>query len=182
MNVDQIQKINALALDLLRQGLASDREDAVNQAERIYEHRYGDSATQMRQTQQAVNSEGHPRPSASSSSYSSSAVTNDPELPPEKVKEILEKNTNFLVKTIKEFQERMLAMEKEVSSMRQGMANARVDRMSQSGTPPPLGEIHTTNNIQRGKTEAPTAENHPRTGNFKQAEVSIEKIFYMGPK
>ena len=177
MNIDQIQKINALALDLLRQGLATDREDAVNQAERIYEHRYGSDATHIRQTQQAVQAEAQPR-RAETPSFS----TVEPELGTEKVKDILEKNTNFLVKTIKEFQERMQAMEKEVSSLRQGMANSRVERMSQSATPPPLGEIHAGNTIQRGKTEAPTAENHPRTGNFKQAEVSIEKIFYMGGK
>ena len=36
MDVEQIQKINQLALDLLRQGLATDREDAVRQAERIF--------------------------------------------------------------------------------------------------------------------------------------------------
>lgn len=176
MNIDQIQKINALAMDLLRQGLATDREDAVNQAEKIYEHRYGSDATHLRQTQEAVQASSQPR-KAETPSFS----TVEPEIGTEKVKDILEKNTNFLVKTIKEFQERMQAMEKEVSSLRQGMANARVERMSQPTTPP-LGEIHAANTIQRGKTEAPTAENHPRTGNFKQAEVSIEKIFYMGPK
>lgn len=175
MNVDQIQKINALALDLLKQGLATDREDAVNQAERIYEHRYGTDATHLRQTQEAVQASSQPR-RAETPSFS----TVEPELGTEKVKDILEKNTNFLVKTIKEFQERMQAMEKEVSSLRQGMANARVERMSQ---PVPRGEdTSQQQTIQRGKTESPTAENHPRTGTFKQAEVSIEKIFYMGPK
>ena len=179
MNVDQIQKINALAMDLLRQGLATDREDAVNQAERIYEHRYGADATHLRQTQEAVQASSQPR-RAETSSFS----TVEPELGTEKVKDILEKNTHFLVKTIKEFQERMQAMEKEVSSLRQGMVNSRVERMSQpSSTPPPLGEINASNpSIQRGKTDGPTADNHPRTGNFKQAEVSIEKIFYMGGK
>lgn len=176
MNIDQIQKINALALDLLRQGLATDREDAVNQAEKIYEHRYGADATHLRQTQEAVQASSQPR-----KTETPTFSTVEPEFGTEKVKDILEKNTNFLVKTIKEFQERMQAMEKEVSSLRQGMVNSRVERMSQ--TPPPLGEINATNtSIQRGKTEAPTAENHPRTGNFKQAEVSIEKIFYMGGK
>ncbi len=175
MNVDQIQKINSLALDLLRQGLATDREDAVNQAERIYEHRYGTDATHLRQTQEAVQAAAQPR-KVETPSFS----TVEPELGTEKVKDILEKNTNFLVKTIKEFQERMQAMEKEVSSLRQGMTNARIERMSQ-----PVqrgGGEEQQQTIQRGKTESPTAENHPRTGTFKQAEVSIEKIFYMGPK
>ena len=36
MDVENIQKINSLALSLMKQGLATDREDAVKQAERAY--------------------------------------------------------------------------------------------------------------------------------------------------
>lgn len=192
MNIDQIQKINALALDLLRQGLATDREDAVNQAEKIYEHRYGDSSTHIRQTQQAIQAESQPRTTGSSASSSgsvssapssstSTAVTNDPDLSPEKVKDILEKNTHYLVKTIKEFQERMQSLEKEMAGLRQNMVNARAERMSQP-TPQP-GEIPATQTIQRGKSEGPTAANHPRTGTYKEGEVSIEKFFnYSGKR
>ena len=174
MNIDQIQKINALAMDLLRQGLATDREDAVNQAEKVYEHRYGDSATHIRQTQQAVQADSQPKPSAAST-----AVTNDPDLAPEKVKEILEKNTQFLVKTIREFQEKVSTMEKDIASLRQNMVNSRVERMSQ----PIQRGGDESSQIQRGKTESPTAANHPRTGTYKEGEISIEKFFnYSGKK
>ncbi len=175
MNVDQIQKINALAMDLLRQGLASDREDAVNQAEKIYESRYGDSATHIRQTQQAVQADAQPKPAPSASTV----VTNDPDLAPEKVKEILEKNTQFLVKTIKEFQEKVTSMEKDIASLRQSVVNSRVERMSQ----PVQRGGEESSEIQRGKTESPTAANHPRTGTYKQGEISIEKFFnYSGKR
>ena len=36
MDVERIQKINNLALELMKQGLAENREDAVNQAEKIF--------------------------------------------------------------------------------------------------------------------------------------------------
>lgn len=174
MNIDQIQKINALAMDLLRQGLATDREDAVRQAERVYEHRYGDSATTIRQTQQAVQAEAQPQPKSAGA-----VVTNDPDLSSEKVKEILEKNTQFLVKTIKEFQEKVSSMEKDIASLRQNIVNSRVERMSQ----PVQRGGEESSPIQRGKTESPSASNHPRTGTFKEGEVSIEKFFnYSGKR
>ena len=180
MNIDQIQKINALASDLLQQGLATDREDAVQQAERIYQHRYGDSAVQLRQTQQAVQAEIQPKAVPAASGAVPAAVTNDPDLSPDKVKDILEKNTQFLVKTIKEFQERMQSLEKEMSGLRQSMVNSRVERMSQ---PVERGGEEAPPAIQRGKVESPTAANHPRTGTYKEAEVSIEKFFnYSGKR
>ena len=42
MDVERIQKINKLALDLMRQGLASDRDDAVVQAEKIFRAKDGE--------------------------------------------------------------------------------------------------------------------------------------------
>ena len=43
MDVERIQKINKLALDLMKQGLASDRDDAVMQAEKIFKSNDGDN-------------------------------------------------------------------------------------------------------------------------------------------
>ena len=43
MDVERIQKINNLALDLMKQGLASDKDDAIAQAERIFRAKPEDS-------------------------------------------------------------------------------------------------------------------------------------------
>src|SRR3989344_1063241 len=103
MDVERIQKINSLALDLMRQGLAQNREDAVQQAEKIFRSRDGRDNVFLSSTARDGRSD-------TAMSNTTNAARTD-ELPTEKVKEILEKNTQFLVKTIKEFQERIAALE-----------------------------------------------------------------------
>ena len=36
MDIDRIKKINKLAIDLVQQGLAVDKDDAISQAEKIF--------------------------------------------------------------------------------------------------------------------------------------------------
>ena len=75
----------------------------------------------------------------------------------------------------------MQAMRKELDAFKQ-------QRMVQSpqavsNIPPKLGEIPANNpDIQRGQSTPASASNHPRSGNYKVEEVSIEKFFYMGNK
>lgn len=163
MDIDHIQKINTLALDLLKQGLAKDRQDAVEQAERAYRSQSQDYKD-MRQTMDAVQSEGRPK-----------APGAEPELPTEKVREILQQNTQFLVKTIKEFQEQLQALKEDVAGVKTNMSNFQLSVAAARNAP------------QRGEESRPAAgtkvpENHPRTGNYKDTEVSIEKFFYAGKK
>ena len=167
MDVDRIQKINALALELLKQGMASDRQDAVNQAERIYK---GDVNASFREPVQQ-----EARQSASSSV--TNASTSD--LPPEKVREILDQNTKFLVKTIKEFQEQMKSMEQEIITLKTKMTYSRPAESAPQATASSSSTISKQQALQGG----PAADSsNPRSGQFKQADVSIEKIFYMGNK
>ncbi|MBS3123776.1 hypothetical protein J4437_04015 [Candidatus Woesearchaeota archaeon] len=190
MDVDQIQKINTLALQLLNQGLAKDRADAVIQAEKIYKGQGGEDYAEIR---------GRLEPSQP-------AVTNLRKedkvslgLSEDKIKEILEKNTNFLVKTIKEFHEKVSSMEKEMVELKQKLRNVHssVSTSSQESSqqaPQPaqqvaqqtygLGEIPANNPYPRGDTvkSNQSSASHPRVGNFSGADVSIEKFFYMGHK
>ena len=48
MDVELIQKINNLALDLMKQGLAQDREEAVEQAEKVYDKVYPEIEKQVK--------------------------------------------------------------------------------------------------------------------------------------
>ena len=82
MDVEQVQKVNDLAVNLMKQGLVNDRDEAVAQAQKI------------------LNNE--------SSVDLPAAPTNEPEVPEkslseDEVKKILEENSNFLVRKIKEF-------------------------------------------------------------------------------
>ena len=180
MDVERIQKINKLALDLMKQGLASDRDDAVVQAEKIFRAKDGEYSS-IRDRMQ-----GGPEPLQSAASLAltpnTAQAVASADLHPEKVKDILQQNSQFLVKKITEFQEQMQAMRKEMDAFKQQRMGAPQSQQF-SNAPPKLGEIPAHNpEIQRGQPAQASATNHPRTGNFKAEEISIEKFFYMGNK
>ena len=181
MDVERIQKINKLALDLMRQGLASDRDDAVVQAEKIFRSKDGEYSS-IRERMQ-----GGPEPLQSAASLAltpnTAQAVASADLHPEKVKDILLQNSQFLVKKITEFQEQMQAMRKELDMMKQLRMSQPQQQNAVPAGPPRLGEIPAHNpDIQRGQPTPASATNHPRTGNFKAEEISIEKFFYMGNK
>jgi len=168
MDVERIQKINAMALELMKQGLATDREDAVNQAERIFKAKGSTEYSAIRETMDKVEQQATmDTPKGEGGDISQSQL-----------KEILEQNTKYVVRKLKEIEEKMANMEKEIISLNNKMTYQRPAQQEA----PKLGEIHTPNTIQRGPDPVVSAANHPRTGNFNEAEVSIEKFFYMGRK
>ena len=162
----------------MRQGLASDRDDAVVQAEKIFRAKDGEYSS-IRDRMQAT------EPSAASLALTpQNGSSASADLHPEKVKEILQQNSQFLVKKITEFQEQMQSMRKELDLIKQlRMSAPQQQQNSVSSAPPKLGEIPANNpDIQRGQSAPPSSSNHPRSGNYKVEEVSIEKFFYMGNK
>jgi hypothetical protein len=170
VNVEEIQKVNNLALDLLKQGLAHSRDDAVKQAEKILKKDEIEEYNDMRQTIEQVenykNNDNLERKTTV-------------KLSGEQVQDILEQNTKFLVKTIKDFKEKIYTLEKDLSQLK--------NKINYHGLP-------TVNDIVSTKKEQPqikpeqapikinqdTTENHPRSGKFNENDVSIEKFFYMG--
>ncbi len=119
MDVERIQKINVLALDLLKKGLASDREAAVAQAEQIYRGQ-GANAEEYSSFQKRFQ-ETH-----QSGGTASTVSTAQADLSQEQVKDILQQNTNFLVKKIREFQEKIESLEKELVVVKNQALSSRV--------------------------------------------------------
>jgi hypothetical protein len=170
MDVERIQKINAMALELMKQGLAADREDAVAQAERIFKAKGSAEYSAIRDTMQKVEEQANPEtPRGESGDISQGQL-----------KDILEQNTKYVVRKLKEVEEKLAALEKDIASINTKMTYNRPVQSVQE--PPKLGEIHTPNPVPRGPGAQVSASSHPRTGNFNEAEVSIEKFFYMGRK
>ncbi len=168
MDVERIQKINNLALELMRKGLASDRENAVVQAEQVYKSQDNQGYASMRETMREVHAEALPK------KEQASAV----DLSQDQIKEILETNTKFLVSTIRDFQEKVTALEKEMEVLKtkvryQSIPTAKEMIINDQSPGPAV--------IQRGKS-VDTSGRHPRSGNYGEQDVSIEKFFYMGNK
>lgn len=103
------------------------------------------------------------------------------DLHPEKVKDILEKNTTFIVKKFKEFQEKMESMEKEIGYLRNKMLFAGPTSKEVSNPSRGAGEGSSAPAVKPAQASAPSAS-HPRSGNYNDTDVSIEKFFYMGHK
>ncbi len=170
MDVERIQKINSMALELLKKGRASDREDAVRQAELFYKDLSGD--TQTLRIPGRESAPGHVVVDKSASATQQAAG-----LSAEKVNEIMEKNTQFLVKTIKEFNEKIQALEGELDALKQKMLFQRP-----ASAPAPAASSSAATAASTAKPAGSESQSHPRTGSYKQEEVSIEKYFYMGGK
>ncbi len=182
MDVERIQKVNALALDLLRKGLAPDREAAVAQAEQVYRGQDGESYTQFQRQVQEVRSG-----TTLAAAPVKTTTALQPDLSPEKVKDILEQNTQFLVKKIKEFQEKVESLERELSTVKNQMLSRTVPRESSQVAADGRKEVPIISAFSgavvppsqsSGAAKAETP--HPRSGSWKQEDVSIEKFFYMG--
>ncbi len=183
MDVERIQKINSLAVDLMKQGLAEDREEAIKQAENVFRSEEADGYSEVKKATelQTPNSE---------------ETQSEPEISQNKIKEILQKNTEFIVKTIKEFQEKIHQLEKEVAHVKnntQGIPTVKdlLDEAQRQKQEQATSRIEESAPVQaqpvvqqaQHKTEqAQTTESHPRSGNYKDNDVSIEKFFYMGNK
>lgn len=175
MDIDRIRKINALASELLKKGLVSDWQQASVEAEKVFKNNDGSNINIYRETLKETESPA----SMASGSTPTSAVENSASLGDDKIKEILEQNTTYVVKVLKEFQEKIEAMEREVAVLKNRVStvNPSVKEMTQQ-----RGSFN-DNPVPRGDSgPQPSAANHPRSGNYKDTDVSIEKFFYMGAK
>ena len=168
MNVERIQKINNLAIDLVKQGLANDREEAIAQAEKIFKER--DSGySSLKETTQEIHQEKKEEVKENASEN----------LSQEKIKNILEQNTKYIISKLKEFESKMTMMENEISIIKTKAA-------SQITAPQPtvkeaVENVQSQNNAPTQQAEKPK-ESHPRSGNYEEDDVSIEKFFYTGNK
>ncbi len=186
MDVEKIQKINKLALDLERQGLVSNRDEAIAQAEKVFSSENSEAYNSIKDN--VDNDRFNPQ---------ITPKDNEKPLSEDKIKTILEQNSSFLVRKIKEFQEKIEMMENEVGVLKDKIAQQKI---------PTIGELmaqskSSTESVASASQEpqvneapaqpqAPTKEeinkdvpkNHPRSGTYKDDDVSIEKFFYMGSK
>ncbi len=170
MDVERVKKINDLALELMKSGLAADREDAVIQAERTFRNRDSEEYSSMRGTMQEIKVRDK---------QTSIESKDEPELSQEDIKSILKQNTEFFVRKFREFQEKMDSLEKEVSLLRARFTYERIATQgdTQKREDLTVGEAAHAGEQKPARKDAPV---HPRSGNYKQEDVSIEKFFYMG--
>ena len=176
MDVERIQKINNLALDLMKQGLASDRQEAVAQAEKIFRVRDNEEYNSLKERMDVSNNNSEKKQDISQ----------------EQVKDILEQNTKFLVKKITQFQDQIINLKKEIDDIKNQSFNriptvkeliaTEVQKQSEIRAQPQNNSVPQPayQEIPKQESKPSSAEPHPRLGGYKQEDVSVEKFFYMG--
>ena len=121
MDVEKIQELNNLASNLLSQGLAENKEEAMAQAENILNGKKTeeqDANQQKREDEDNMNVKSNVR-GFPDKNYSSN------ELSSERVQDILEKNTKYVVKALKEFQTKIEMMERKFMMVEKEMMNLK---------------------------------------------------------
>ncbi len=170
MDVERVQKINNLALELMKQGLVQEREEAVKQAEGILAKKDCSSLNEEVKELNLDKEEGKM----------------EEELGKEKVREILEKNTTFIVQKMREnqkqmgeFKEEINKLRSEITVLRGSMSNLKTKQESFA-----LKEVAKEEPQQKleAKESKSPVEDHPRSGSYSDVDVSIEKFFYSGSK
>ncbi len=194
MDIERIQKINNLALDLMRQGLATDKDDAISQAEKIFRHGsedYDALATKdmhsnSLQVKQGFGESTTTESSENSGQNSSGEVSKEKcGMSQDKIESILEQNTKYVVTKLKEFQDKVEKLESEMSSLKMEVNRCR-SSMSSMQQRPSQQPVQQTSQQQNQQQQQPAQQNsngnHPRSGGYEENDVSIEKFFYTGNK
>jgi hypothetical protein len=173
MDVERIQKVNNLALDLMRQGLASDREEAIAQAEKIFKERDTEDYANLRE-----------RMDDSQPKQEQQQQNSEEELSQDEIKNILHKNKEFIVRTFKGMQEKIDYFEREMSFLKSKVNSIgpKVKEVVANEAPQQNQEQETNQQQEQQPAQEQKGNGHPRSGNYAENDVSIEKFFYMGNK
>jgi polyhydroxyalkanoate synthesis regulator phasin len=176
MDVERVQKINNLALELMRQGLATDREKAVSQAEKILAKK---DCSSLNEAMEAVNE-------AALKEAKDGSEEEKEELSPSQIRDILEKNTSFIVKKMKEYQSQLEELKKEIAQLSNEVSFLKREQARQKPLPaqpsPMPSDDSGAESATNSKNKASGNVDHPRSGNYSENEVSIDKFFYCGNK
>jgi hypothetical protein len=155
MNVDEIQKINMLAKELQKHGMAASSQEAVQQAQKIMQEK------QEEQVKVPV-----PAPQQPQIDY------------------LTQKKIELLVTmSTKKMQEEINTLQQIVSVLRIDLEKAKVDIASMRRTSvqvPAMPKKEAAPTPIPQQAPQPKKKANPRQGQFTSADVDLKKMFYYG--
>lgn len=178
MDVERVQKINNLALELMKQGLAQDRDEAIKQAEVILAKGDNSLNESLQGGADKMESQGIDRLDLDTGEI---RAEKSEELSNGQIRKILERNTYFTVKKMKEYQDKIDGLKKELVELRKELSEIKYN-VSNISREQPLKEAVKEKPQKKLETanKGDSSKDHPRSGNYANEEVSIEKFFYSG--
>jgi hypothetical protein len=191
MSVENIQKVNTLAQELLDKGFADSRDEAVQKAQEMLNKEIVGTNVEIKETDEKQNV---------------ASVAGDNE---DRLKNMVERTKEQVERQLNGYKNALIALEKEIRALRQDVETLKsraihakpgpaeepqkvkpdpeeepmkVDdpanepqKVSEEGKPDPANEPQKVEEKQEG-------ESHPKVGRTNSEEVSIEKMFYFGNK
>ena len=156
MSVEDIQKVNKLAQDLLDQNMASSREDAVKQAQQILNKNIVE--------RQKIDESG-------------SIIVNEDF---DYLKNLVIRSKEYTLQQLNEFKKQIETLTAEVNRLKAEIAasgSSKVKSAQESG----LADQKTKQAAQQ-KLKDKKEEYNQRKGKFNPDDVAVDKIFYYGNK
>jgi hypothetical protein len=152
MSIEDIQKVNKMAQELLNQGMVSDREEAVKEAQRILNKEIVDK--------QEVKQNG------------SAAAKDDLEY----YKNIITRTKEYTLQQLNAFKKEIGTLSAEVHKLRNEVSCLKVVRSVERKE-----EDDPKEPVQQ-KLKSKKKNINQRTGGISPEEVAVDKIFYYGNK
>ena len=162
MDLEKMQRINALAKELKNHGIVEDFDEAYKKAEQMIEKNLSiddveeEKITKKIQVEEAVNEEVQAQPIISQASVGVDALD------------------------IKNIHDKIKGLEGQMSQVFTKMNEmiAEINRIDKKKKESPI-EVKEEQEAQ-AQLKDEKIEPHPRTGDYKPDDVSIEKMFYFG--
>jgi predicted nuclease with TOPRIM domain len=175
-DIERVKKVEALAKELMRHGLANDIQDALAQAERSIQIK-GDIKTTIQQPQQQAQQQVQaPQPTELDELKKQLKQHGEIILQ-------LQSKMNEMIGEINKFDKKISEIETKLSSIdtsnvHQTVQPQQVVQPAAQPAQPTQQGIIPSNGSKRGEGAAPEI----RTGNYKPGDFNISNIFYSGPR
>jgi len=178
MDVEKLMKMNAMVKELQKHNCASSREDAVRQAEGIYNpsgnviEEVVDNSSGALVVEQKIEA---PAISASAPAQTAAATGGFGALEQRRFEMLLESNNKRYDEKISALTNEIVSLRSQLSSQVDGLKmelRNLIDNKAQK-------IVHVVEEKQKVLKTEPK-EPHPRQGNFTSDDVSIDKFFYFG--
>ncbi|MBW2995984.1 hypothetical protein KY332_01655 [Candidatus Woesearchaeota archaeon] len=184
MSIEDIQKVNKLAQELLDQGFTESREDAVKKAQEMLNKEITGAHIEVKETDEKQNV---------------AAVADDPD----KLRNMIDRTKTYLENQLSGYKNALLALEKEIRALRQEVETLKARKETNAGKPDPADIPQKVDDPanEPQKVEDPAEEpqkvddpanepqkveekkeSHPKRGEYNSDDVSVEKMFYYGNK
>ena len=173
--IEDIQKVNKLAQELLDQGVTEDREDAVKRAQEMLNKNIEPNQTQTNDSERSLQKD-------------------NAKLEVTKCMDLINKTRDQMSRQIDIFSQKMNEIIKEINDIRDQLKSGTSKTASETNIEPekPLKEAVAEPEEEHKEAEPESKpekqeklqekESHPKRGNWKSDDVSIEKMFYFGNK